>query len=66
MSNKKPFSVEEERVVSHIILKVSQFSDYKESDRPTPKTEFSLKIGSVTEQVLAEVREYKQEIHKKH
>ena len=66
MSNKKPFSVEEKHVFFNIILQVSRLTEYKESDRPTPKTEFSPKIGSVTEQVLAEVREYKRETHKRH
>ena len=66
MPTQKPFLVEVGQVISYIIFQVSRLTDYKESDITTSKTEFSPKIGSVTEQVLAEVREYKRETHKRH
>lgn len=62
----KPFSVEDSRVFFNIILQVSRLTEYKESDITTRKTECSTPMfNKITEQVLAEVHEYKREIHKK-
>lgn len=67
MPTHKPFSVEESRVFFNMIFQVSRLTEYKESDITTRKTECSTPMfNKITEQVLAEVREYKTEIHKKH
>ena len=65
MPTQKPFLVEVGQVISYIIFQVSRLTDYKESDITTSKTESSApKFNKITEQVLMEVREYKQDIHK--